>query len=91
SKLVQKAQQSVTCGTTHARKGRDGVAAGHRAAVLSAGSGAVERIRRLPDGDQSVAQILSRDAFHHDHGTGAEGTRRLAGSSGGPRAEIAPL
>src|ERR1700732_855312 len=30
------------------------------------------------------AQILSRDALNHDHGTGAEGTRRLAGSSGGP-------
>jgi hypothetical protein len=28
--------------------------------------------------------LLSRDAFHHDHGTGAERTRRLAGSSGGP-------
>ena len=81
---MKKAQQSVACGTTHARKGRDGVAAGHRAALLSAGSGAVERIRRLPDGYQRVAQILSRDAFNHDHGTGAEGTRRLAGSSGGP-------
>jgi hypothetical protein len=54
-----------------------------RRSVLGAGSGAVERTRRLPDGDQSVAQILSRDAFNHDHGTGAEGTRRLAGSSGG--------
>ncbi len=81
---MKKAQQRVACGTTHARKGRDGVAAGHGAALLSAGSGAVERIRRLPDGYQRVAQILSRDAFHHDHGTGAEGTRRLAGSSGGP-------
>jgi hypothetical protein len=55
---VKKAQQSVACGTTHARKGRDGVAAGHRAALLSAGSGAVERIRRLPDGYQCVAQLL---------------------------------
>ena len=81
---MKKAQQSVACGTTHARKGRDGVAAGHRAAVLSAGSGAVERIRRLPDGYQRVAQLLSCDAFHHHHGTGAEGTRRVAGSSGGP-------
>src|ERR1019366_6409102 len=31
-----------------------------------------------------VAQFLSRDAFNHDHGTGADGTRLLAGSSGGP-------
>ena len=80
---MKKAQQRVAW-TTHARKGRDGVAAGHRAALLSAGSGAVERIRRLPDGYQRVAQLLSRDVFDHDHGTGAEGTRRLAGSSGGP-------
>jgi hypothetical protein len=63
---VKKAPQSVACGTTHARKGRDGVAAGHRAALLSAGSGAVERIRRLPDGYQRVAQLLSRDAFTVD-------------------------
>ena len=41
-------------------------------------------MRGLPDGDQSVAQILSGDAFNHDHGTGADGTRLLAGSSGGP-------
>ena len=81
---MKKAQQSVACGTTHARKGRDGVAAGHGAAVLSAGSGAVECMRRLPDGYQRVAQFLSRDAFNHHHGTGAEGTWRLAGSSGGP-------
>jgi len=81
---VKKTRWGVACGNTHEPDDRDGVAAGHGAAVLSAGSGAVGRMRRLPDGDQSVAQILSRDAFHHDHGTGAEGTRRLAGSSGGP-------
>jgi len=37
----------------------------------------------LPDGDQRVAQILSRDALDHQHRTGAEGTWRLAGSRGG--------
>jgi hypothetical protein len=42
--------------------------------VLGAGSGAVERRRGLPDGDQRVAQILRRDALNHHHGTGAEGT-----------------
>jgi hypothetical protein len=72
---VKKTRCGVACGNTHEPDERDGVAAGHGAAVLSAGSGAVERIRRLPAGDQRVAQILSRDAFHHDHGTGAEGSR----------------
>jgi hypothetical protein len=51
--------------------------------VLGAGSGAVERTRRLPDGDQSVAQILRRDALNHHHGTGADGAWWLAGSSHG--------
>jgi hypothetical protein len=81
---VKKTRWGVACGNTHEPDDRDGVAAGHGTTLLSAGSGAVERIRQLPDGYQRVAQLLSRDAFHHDHGTGAERTRRLAGSSGGP-------
>jgi hypothetical protein len=51
--------------------------------VVGAGSGAVERTRRLPDGDQSVAQILRRDALNHHHGPGADGAWWLAGSSHG--------
>jgi hypothetical protein len=51
--------------------------------VLGAVSGAVERTRRLPDGDERVAQILRRDALNHHHGTATEGTWRLAGGSGG--------
>lgn len=64
-------------------KSRDGVGAGHRAAVLGAGSGAVECIRQLPDGYQSVAQCLSCDALNHQHGAGAAGAAQLAGSPGG--------
>ena len=33
-------------------------------------------MRWLPDGDQRVAQILSRHALNHPHGTGAEDTER---------------
>ena len=40
-------------------------------------------MRWLPDGDQRVAQILSRHALNHPHGTGAEGTRLLTGNRGG--------
>ena len=84
SKLVKKPLGGVACGNTHEPGDRDGVRAGHRAQVLGAGSGTVERTRRLPDGYQSVAQFSNRDVLNHPHGTGAEGTRRLAGSSGGP-------
>ena len=83
SKLVKKTCRGVACGKTHEPDDRDGVRAGHEAVVLGAGSGAVEGTRRLPDGDQSVAQILRRDALNHPHGTGADGAWWLAGSGGG--------
>jgi hypothetical protein len=73
-KLANGTRWGAGCESTHEADGRDGVRGGHWAQVLGAGSGAVERMRGLPDGDQRVAQILSRDAFKHDHGTGAEGT-----------------
>ena len=73
----------MACGNTLEPVNRDGVATVHGEQFWGAGSGAVERTRRLPDGDQRVAQILSRDALKHHHGTGAEGTWRLAGSSSG--------
>ena len=83
-KLANETRWGVRGRSTHEADSRDGVRVGHRSAVLSAGSGAVDRMRWLPAGDQRVAQILSGDAFDHDHGTGAEGTRLLAGSRGGP-------
>jgi hypothetical protein len=55
---VKKTRWGVACGNTHEPDDRDGVAAGHGAAVLSAGSGAVGRMRQLPDGDQSVSADL---------------------------------
>jgi hypothetical protein len=75
---VEKTSYGVACGNTQERDDRAGVRAGHKKAELDVGSGAVERPRRLPGGDQRVAQVLRRDALKHHHGTGAKGTWRLA-------------
>lgn len=80
---VKKTSYGDACGKTQELDDRDGEATVHGKAVLGAGSGAVDGTRRLQHRDQRVAQILSRDALHHDHGAGAEGTWQLADFSSG--------
>lgn len=85
---VEKTSYGVACGNTQERDDRAGEAIVHGAAVLGAGSGAVERTRRLEHGDQRIAQILGRDALNHHHGGGADGARWLVVSSHGRRMEV---